>query len=108
MSDSYNCVGFQLFDCEKAANTTIRWKSRLATIWVTGCLFEWFEEGRMQGKLEITFRPIQTMAPVAGSQVTYSDALERTTPKKTLGSEDTKNTPPPQSPPYSFGVLFMN
>ena len=82
MSDSYNCLGFQLFECEKAANTTIRWKSRLATIWVTGCLFEWFEEGRMQGKLEITFCPIQTMAPVAGSQVTHSDAPERTTPQK--------------------------
>ena len=96
MSDSYNCLGFQLFECEKAANTSIWGKSGLATILVTGCLFEWFEEGRMQGQLEIAFCPIQTMAPVAGSQVTYSDALERTIPKKTLGSEDTKSPPPPQ------------
>ena len=108
MSDSYNCLGFQLFDCEKAANITIRWKSMLATIWVTGGLFEWFEEGRMQGKLEITFCLIQTMAPAARSQVTHSDALQRATPKKTRGSEDGKIPTPPQSPPYCFGVGFMN
>ena len=108
MSDSYNCLGFRLFDCEKAANITIRVKSKLATILVTGGLFEWFEEGRMQGKLEITFCPIQTMAPVARSQVTHSDALQRATPKKTRGSEDGKIPIPPQSPPYCFGVGFMN
>ena len=96
MSDSYNCLGFQLFECEKAANPSIWRKSGLATILVTGCLFEWFEEGRMQGQLEIAFCPIQTMAPVARSQVTHSDALERTTPKKTRGSEDRKR--PPSTP----------
>ena len=105
MSNSYNCLGFHVFGGEKGGRVL---KSRLAAVLVTGGLFEWFEEGRMQGQLEIAFCPIQTMAPVAGSQVTYSDALERTTPKKTRGSEDTKSPPPPQSPPYSFGVLFMN
>ena len=81
MSNSYNCLGFQLFDCEKAANTSIWRRSGLATILVTGCLFEWFEEGRMQGKLEITFCSIQTMAPIARPQITHSDAPERSTPK---------------------------
>ena len=105
MSNSYNCLGFHVFGGEKGGRVL---KSRLAAVLVTGGLFEWFEEGRMQGQLEIAFCPIQTMAPVAGSQVTYSDALERTTPKKTLGSEDTKNPPPPQSTPYNFGIGFMN
>ena len=105
MSNSYNCLGFHVFGGEKGGRVL---KSRLAAVLVTGGLFEWFEEGRMQGQLEIAFCPIQTMAPVAGSQVTYSDALERTIPKKTLGSEDTKNPPPPQSTPYNFGIGFMN
>ena len=56
----------------------------------------------MQGKLEIAFRPIQTMAPVAGSQVTDSDALERTTPKQTIGRLDMLPQPPAAPPVLQY------
>ena len=93
MSNSYNSLGFHVFGGEKGGRVL---KSRLAAVSVTGGLFEWFEVGGMQGQFEIAFCPIQTMAPVARSQVTHSDALERTTPKMTRGSEDRKR--PPSTP----------
>ena len=60
------------------------------------------DKGRMQGKLEIAFRPIQTMAPVAGSQVTDSDALELTTPKQTIGRLDMLPQPPAVPPVLQY------